>query len=472
VRLTASDVAEATEGVIVAGDAGAVADGFTNDSRQVTPAPDGGAPGFVALTAARDGNDFVGDAFQRGATVAIVTRPLAIEPPPGGALVLVGDALEALARLGRRARARLASTTVVGITGSAGKTATKDLTAAALAPARRVHASHLSFNNEAGVPLTLLSAPLETEVLVAELGARFAGNIAELCAIATPNIGVITNLGLAHSGLLGGPAGIAAVKGELLDDLPADGFAVIPAGDPFTPALADRTRARVVRVGPAGTPDADVTTSAVVLDEELRPAFTLESPWGSLRARVPLRGEHQVGNAAMAATVALALGASPESIAEGLGSTTGAPWRMDLVRTARGAVVLNDAYNASPTSTAAALRAFAALAVPGRRIAVLGEMLELGDASDAEHEAIGRLAATTGVDVLVLVGAATASIGRGARAVASPADIEIIEVDEASAATAVVTGLLGADDAVLVKASRAAGLEQVALALTATGAAA
>jgi UDP-N-acetylmuramoyl-tripeptide--D-alanyl-D-alanine ligase len=228
----------------------------------------------------------------------------------------------------------------------------------------------------------------------------------------------------------------------------------------------------VVRVGPAGTADTDVTTSEVQLDEELRPTFTLASPWGSLRARVPLRGEHQVSNAAMAATVALALGASPESVADGLGSTAGAPWRMDLVRTAGGAVVLNDAYNASPTSTAAALRAFAALEVRGQRVAVLGEMLELGDDSVAEHEAIGRLAVTTGVDVLVLVGAAASSIGQGARAAVPPVDVEIIEVGDADAATAVVTRLLGADDAVLVKASRAAGLERVALALTATGAAA
>jgi UDP-N-acetylmuramoyl-tripeptide--D-alanyl-D-alanine ligase len=458
-RLTAEEIAEATGGEL-RGNPAATADSYGIDTRRLDP---GGC--FVALRGERDGNDFVADAWKRGATIAVVTRP------PGRfrkdrAMVRVPDSLVALGSLGDFARHRLPDTTVVGITGSAGKTATKDLLAAALAATHRVHASPASFNNEAGVPLTLLAAPDDTEVIVTEMGARFAGNITELCTIAEPQVGVITHVGMAHAGLLGGREGIARVKGELLEALDADGTAVLDAGDDFTPALAARTRAKVLTVGLGDAPGADVRVLDLVLDDELRPSFLLETPWGTTPVCLSVRGEHQAMNAAMAATVALDLGAPLDRVAEGLARAATAAWRMDVTRTPDGITVVNDAYNASPTSMAAALRSFRHLASGKRRLAVLGEMLELGDHSRAEHEAIGRLAVESDVDLVIAVGAAAQPIADGARG-AGAGGAQVIAVDDADAALAAVTEHARQGDAVLVKASRAVGLERVAEALTA-----
>src|SRR6266536_6296043 len=321
-RLTAEEIAEATGGEL-RGNPAATADSYGIDTRRLDP---GGC--FVALRGERDGNDFVADAWKRGATIAVVTRP------PGRfrkdrAMVRVPDSLVALGSLGDFARHRLPDTTVVGITGSAGKTATKDLLAAALSSTHRVHASPASFNNEAGVPLTLLHASDDTEVVVTEMGARFAGNIADLCAIAEPQVGVITHVGMAHAGPLGGREGIARVKGELLEALDRDGTAVLDAGDMFTPKLAGRTRARVLTVAVGDAPGAHIRAVDVTLDDELRARFRLVTPWGTTSVCLSVRGERQALNAAMAAAVALELGAPLERVAEGLGRAETAAWRMD-----------------------------------------------------------------------------------------------------------------------------------------------
>jgi UDP-N-acetylmuramoyl-tripeptide--D-alanyl-D-alanine ligase len=452
VDLTAAEIVEATGGELVAGSAHALASSFVIDSRVLEP---GGC--FVALRAERDGHEFVADAFLRGATVALVSQPVDVAlPAPASAVVRVADPFAALADLARTVRAGvLARAEVVGVTGSAGKTVTKDLTAAALRPARRVHASPGSFNNEAGLPITLLSADPTTEVVVAEMGARFAGNIAELCEIARPTVGVVTHVGLAHAEHLGGREGITRVKGELLDALPASGVAVLNADDEHSRPLAARTAARILRAGAA--PSADVRTVDITLDEELRPSFRLETPWGDAKVGLAVRGLHQVSNAALAATAALALGVPVDDVADGLATASSAVWRMELVRSPDGVTVLNDAYNSSPTSAAAALRALAALPVAGRRIAVLGEMRELGEHADAEHARIGELAAVLGIDTVVAVGAPAGAIGAGASGVRQ--FLAVADVDEALAALA---GLVGPDDAVLVKASRAVGLERVA----------
>jgi UDP-N-acetylmuramoyl-tripeptide--D-alanyl-D-alanine ligase len=457
VRLTASEIANATGGKVV-GDDTVVADSFSIDSRTLRP----GAC-FVALAAERDGHDFVVDAFDRGAVVAVVAREL--DPGSGArALVEVEDPLVALGTLGAEARDRLTDATVVGITGSAGKTATKDLLAAAVRGTRRVTASPVSFNNEVGLPLTMLSADAGTEVVVAEMGARFAGNIADLCAIARPHIGVITNIGLAHTGPLGGRAGVAATKGELLDALPSDGVAVLHADDDFTPELARRTLARVVQVGLEARADIDVYVTDVVLDDQLRPSFRLDTPVGSLDLRLSVRGEHQVLNAAMATAVAIELGVPLADIGHGLARADTAAWRMELDRTDHGVTVLNDAYNASPTSTAAALRSLARLPVTGRRMAVLGEMRELGAEADAAHHDIGRMAVECGVEVLVVVGEEARALSVGARA-AGHGSVEVIEVSDPAAAVDAIADRAREGDAVLVKASRAIGLERVAAAL-------
>ena len=449
--MNASELAALVDGVIV-GNPDAVITSFAIDSRVLEP----GAC-FVALRDVRDGHDFTGDAFARGARVALVAR--AVDHPDDAALVVVDDPLDALARLAGQVRRAWADVTVVGITGSAGKTSTKDLTAAALAGGRQVHASFGSFNNEAGLPLTLLGAPAGTEVVVAEMGARFPGNIADLCAIAAPAIGVITHIGLAHAEHLGGRDGITKTKGELVEALPVGGAAVLNADDPATPALAARTAARVLTIGAA--PDADVRIVGLAVDADLRPRFTLESPWGTVDIALAVRGAHQAQNAAMGAAVALVVGVDPATVAAGLAATTTAAWRMQLTTSPGGIVVLNDAYNASPSSMQAALHALGDLPATGRRVAVLGDMLELGAHAEEEHAAIGALVATVGVDLLVAVGPHSAVTA----AHAARAGIVVLTASDRDQAHALVAANVQPGDAVLVKASRAVGLESVAEAL-------
>jgi UDP-N-acetylmuramoyl-tripeptide--D-alanyl-D-alanine ligase len=290
--------------------------------------------------------------------------------------------------------------------------------------------------------------------------------------IARPTVGVITNIGLAHAGLLGGRTGVARVKGELLEALDAHGLAVLDADDPETPGLVARTVARVLLVsagsvperGAGSVPEAEVRATAVTLDADLRPTFTLESPWGRGMVALAVRGAHQVVNATLAAAVALAHGVAFEEIAAGLASVQSAPWRMEVVRSADGVTVLDDAYNANPSSMAAGLEALARVDVPGRRLAVLGEMRELGGWSEREHAALGVLVGTTAVDVLVAVGPEAAPLAAAARS----AGVLVTEVPDAATALEAVSSFVVAGDAVLVKGSRALGLELVATALRGT----
>jgi UDP-N-acetylmuramoyl-tripeptide--D-alanyl-D-alanine ligase len=455
--LTAREIAAVTGGAVVAGDPDAVITSFAIDSRVLAP----GAC-FVALVAARDGHDFVVDAFARGAAAVLVGRELPEhDAGPGRAIVKVADPLRALGRLAAAARDRLHGTTVVGITGSAGKTGTKDLTAAALARKFHVHASPGSFNNEAGLPLTVLGAPAAAEALVLEMGARAHGDIAELCVIARPTVGVITNIGLAHADPLGGREGVARAKGELLEALGVEGLAVLDADDPATPGLVIRTRARVVLVSTRAG-GGDIHAHSIRLDPELRPSFVLETPWGSGNVELAVRGAHQVTNASLAAAVALVSGVPFDDVAAGLADAQPARWRMEVVRTPSGALVIDDSYNANPQSMAAAVGALTHVDTAGRRIAVLGEMRELGEESAPEHAALGRLVAERGIDVLVAVGAEAAPAAVEARALG----IEVLEAPDAATARDLVLDLVGADDVVLVKGSRAVGLETVAQALT------
>jgi UDP-N-acetylmuramoyl-tripeptide--D-alanyl-D-alanine ligase len=459
-ELTAREIAEITGSSSVTGDAFARARSWSNDTRELAP----GAC-FVALVDVRDGHDFVGDAFARGATIALVTRDVGIPPPAGAAIVHVDDAFRALAALGAAARKRLAGALVVGITGSSGKTGTKDLTAGALVRKFHTHASPGSFNNEIGLPLTLLSAATVTEAVVLEMGARFPGNIADLCAIARPDVGVITNIGLSHAGLLGGPEGVARVKGELLEGLADDGLAVLDAGDPATPGLAGRTAAPVLLVGVAGQFPVDVTpdvvASRIEIDAELRPSFVLQSTWGSGTIRLGVRGAHQVVNASLAAAAALARGVPFDDVAAGLAAVGPAPGRMDVQRTPAGALLIDDAYNANPASMAAALRALERVGAAGRTIAVVGDMLELGDATAGEHALVGELAAEGEVDVLIAVGEAMTVAARAARAATAAVPLVLEVPDAASALDAVRSLDVLADDVVLVKGSHAVGLEVV-----------
>ncbi|HYH51283.1 MAG TPA: UDP-N-acetylmuramoyl-tripeptide--D-alanyl-D-alanine ligase, partial [Acidimicrobiia bacterium] len=317
-----------------------------------------------------------------------------------------------------------------------------------------------SFNNEIGVPLTLLSAPDGAAAVVVEMGARGIGHIATLCAVAAPTIGVITNIGMAHAEFFGSRDDVARGKGELLESLPADGHAVLCADDDMTPGLAARTGATVLLAGASAA--ADVRVSAVRLDDELRPAFRLETPWGSADVPpLPVRGMHQAGNAAFAVAVAGVAGVRVEDAVAGLAGAIGSPLRMDLRRSPSGVLVLNDAYNANPTSMAAAVDALAVLGgrEGGRRFAVLGPMAELGVHATAEHHRLGKLVAAAGVELLVAVNAP--ELAEGARG----AGAEALDVTSPEAAVDALAPHVRPGDAVLVKASRVAGLERVAAAL-------
>jgi UDP-N-acetylmuramoyl-tripeptide--D-alanyl-D-alanine ligase len=431
VRFLASEIAALLGGVLEGPDVEVAGAGI--DSRELRP-----GELFVPIVAERNGHEFIEAALAAGAPAY-----LSAQGARGATAILVDDTAAALTRLGSAARDRLGPH-VVGITGSVGKTTTKDLAAAALAGGRRVHASERSFNNELGVPLTLLKTPDHTDVSVLEMGARGIGHIAALCAVARPTIGVVTAVELVHTELFGDLASVAGAKRELIEALPASGTAILNADNELVAAMAGRAEADVLRYGLG---DADVRAENVVIDRELRPSFRLYTPWGEADVALSARGPHNVSNALAAAAVALVVGVDLASVATGLGVATMSPWRMEMRRTASGAVVLNDAYNAGPASMEAALRALEHLDAR-RRIAVLGRMAELGTHSAAAHERIAALADEFGVPII-----AVDAPEYGAPVVP---DVE---------AALLALGELGEDDAVLIKGSRVAGLERLAHAL-------
>lgn len=435
-RFRVSDVAALANGVLVGPDV--EVDGASIDSRELR-----GGELFVPVLGVRDGHDFIAHALEGGARAYLTARD-----PIGGTAVVVDDPAAALARLGLAARERLPHR-VIGITGSVGKTSTKDLAAAALRIRHRTHASVRSFNNELGVPLTLVNAPDDTEAAVVEMGARGLGHIAELCVVGRPTIGIVTTVEMVHTQLFGELAQVAEAKSELVEALPASGVAILNVRNPYVRAMAERTSAQVLWFG---LDDGDVRATDVELDAELRPRFRLRTPWGDEEVRLEVRGRHQVMNALAAAAAALVCEVDLAEVAEGLATASLSPWRMELKRTAAGALVLNDAYNAGPVSTEAALRSLAHLDAR-RRVALLGPMAELGDEGPAEHRRIAALAGSLGIDV-VAVGAPDYG----------PDVVHVADVDHALEQL----GSLGPDDAVLVKGSRVAGLERAAHALLET----
>jgi UDP-N-acetylmuramoyl-tripeptide--D-alanyl-D-alanine ligase len=419
------------------------------DSRKLEP---GGL--FVALVGERvDGHDFAGTAIAAGAVGVLAARPVGVPA------VVVADVLAGLGALAHGVLLRLPELSVVGVTGSSGKTSTKDLLAHLLARLGPTVAPPGSFNNEIGHPYTVLRADAGTRYLVLENSARGIGHIAALCAIAPPRVGVVLNVGSAHLGEFGSREVIARAKGELVEALAPGGVAVLNADDPLVAAMAGRTKAAVRTFGTAA--GADVRASGIVLDGG-RPRFTLHAAGEQVPVALALYGEHHVSNALAAATVALELGLPPAEVAQALGTATPVSrWRMEVTDRADGVTVVNDAYNANPESVRAALAALGTIAGDRRRWAVLGQMAELGPDADAEHEAVGRLAAGLGISRLVVVGEQAAPIH--AAAVAEGADS--VRVPDAAAAVDLLRRELRPPDVVLVKASRAAALERVALAI-------
>ncbi len=395
---------------------------------------------FVALRGDRfDGHDYLATALAAGAAAVLVDEPAPIEPR-----VVVSDTLLALRSLAADYRSSLSGARAIGITGSTGKTSCKDLLASALGVG--TWASPRSFNNEVGVPLTVLSAPPDTEVLVLEVGSRGVGHIRDLIDVMRPDIAVITSIGASHLATLGNVETVRLAKWELVEGLNPEGIAILPAEDGTLAEWASRDRVPVHSFGKGG----DVRIEDLALDETARPSFVLEAGGERVKLKLSMAGVHQAANAAAAAAAGLALGRALPDLAAGLEMAHGSAWRMEVTRGAF--TVVNDAYNANPDSMAAALQSVAAM--PGRHLAVLGLMAELGDAAPAAHRTAGRLARELGYTAVVVVGE-DPGIADGAGDIVHP-------VHDAAAARLLVSELVEDGDVVLVKASRAVGLESLA----------
>jgi UDP-N-acetylmuramoyl-tripeptide--D-alanyl-D-alanine ligase len=434
-RFMAADVANATGGKVVGQNAHL--DGVSFDSRTLRP-----GQLFVPIVAERDGHEFIDDAVARGAGAYLTAH----EPQGRRTAIVVADTLAALMELGKFGRARLDATTngrVVGITGSVGKTSTKDFAHAVLSASLRTASSDKSFNNDQGLPTTILNAPDDTEALVVEMGMRGFGEIARLCSIARPHIGVVTAVAAAHTERVGGLDGVAKAKGELVEALPSSGTAILNADDARVVQMASRTSASVLTYGVS--PTADVAMTSHTVGDAGYVTMSVASPWGSVDVRVPAPGAHMASNALAALAIAGVCGVSMEDAARGLESAQLSPMRMETHETVHGAMVVADCYNANPASVAAALHTLAKMRA-ARRVAILGVMAELAD-TKAEHERIAALAGELGVEVFAV----------GTDLYAAP----VIEIE----AAVQMLDELGDDAVALVKGSRVARLERVVSAL-------
>lgn len=479
-NLTLSEVAQAVGSVLPSihlGDERIT--GMTWDSRSV-------APGdlYVALEGERvDGHDFVAAAVDAGAVAVLANRSVDAVVP----VLVVDDTARAITALASYWRGCLRGT-VIGLTGSSGKTTTKNLVRDVLSHEQSVIATKANQNNELGVPATLLAAELDTQAIVVEMGMRGLGQIAELAEIARPDWGLVTNVGTSHMELLGSREAIAQAKSELYDALPdGRGLAFVNADDDFADMMRDSARLEergvgIVYYSGSGSEDAAqaatggdtsfpfVWASEVELDSFARPTFMvnaigfeqIELPEanGSQRCTLEMRGLHNVSNACAAAAVGLACGMTLESCCSALEAAQPEPGRQRMLTSENGVTVIDDAYNANPDSMAASLATFSSINVAGKKIAVLGDMLELGECAGESHREVGAKAAASGVDVLVCVGplsrlAADAAVEAGMDSSA------IHTCSDADEALAVVGGQVAAGDAVLVKASHSIGLERV-----------
>lgn len=427
-RFSTTELAARLGGELVGPDV--TVEGASIDSRTVTP-----GQLFVPILATRDGHDFIPAALRAGASAYLTSRA-----PEGATAIRVEDTATALMDCGAAARGRLAGG-AVGITGSVGKTTTKDLAQRCLSASFRTAASERSFNNELGLPLTLVNAPDDAEWVVLEMGARGPGHIARLAGVARPDVGIVTSVAMAHVEYFGDLNGVARAKGELVEALPRSGVAVLNFDDPRVARMAGASPCPVL--GYALGADAEVRAENVTCDDELRPSFRLVTPWGKGDVRLSLHGVQQVSNALAAAATALWCGVPLESVTSSLQAVTASPLRMELWHPPDGPVLLVDCYNANPASVEAALHALGRLS-SGRKVAILGVMAELGVETAEEHLRMSTVAEELGIDVL---GYQTNLYGS-----------EVIAgLDEAVA----FLRSLRPDTAVLLKGSRVAHLEDV-----------
>lgn len=452
IELTLAQIREAVEGELLGDlDPDAVITGaVVHDSRQVTA-----GDLYVAIVGeTHDGHEFVADALAAGALAAIVERDV------GSRSIVVSNTLAALGRLARTVVTN-SNVAVFGITGSSGKTSTKDLLGQVLATSGPTIWPPGSFNNEIGLPMTALQVTADTANLVLEFGARAKGDINTLTGIVRPDISIVTNVGSAHVGEFGSQEAIAEAKSELVAALTDSGVAVLNRDDPNVAGMAAATTAPVRWYGMDDS--CHVQVAAISLDDRARPTIDLRVDGEPFLVRLPLSGAHQAMNAAAVVAAATAAGMSAGAAAEALEHVSlQSRWRMEISESATGNTIINDAYNANPESMAAAMRALASIGSGGRTTwAVLGEMRELGDESMVAHDELGRLAVRLGIDHLVGVGAACRPLVLGAASEGYFGG-EAYYAEDKSAARAYLLENVRPGDALLFKASRAVGLEELA----------
>ncbi len=411
-----------------------------------------------------DGHDYVSNAAAAGAVAALTSREM-----PDLPCVVVQDVGDAFAAIGREVVDRCVAAQglkVVGITGSSGKTSTKDLMAQVVAHLGTTLAAHASYNSEVGVPLTVCRLQPETEFLVAEMGASGVGHIEYLTNIVPPDVAVVLNIGSAHLGEFGSREAIADTKAALVRALNGDGLAVLNGDDPMVSAMAEQSEAPVVLVGQGL--GAQVRADDVALNTRGQASFLMTLPGHDpVSVSLALHGEHHVGNALSVAAVAHFWGMSPQQIADALGQAVAqSRWRMEVSQRPDGITIVNDAYNANPESMRAALRALRAMRDGGRAIAVIGEMRELGADSAAEHERVGEFAAELGIDDLVAIGPGAAPAAHAFKTAQPDRGWQIDEID---AARPVLESMLVDGDVVLLKSSRDSGLRHLGDALATGG---
>jgi UDP-N-acetylmuramoyl-tripeptide--D-alanyl-D-alanine ligase len=448
IPLRIDHIAEAVQGVVHGIDGATLVRSVVTDSRE--PMTDAM---FVAIVGERvDGHTFAPDVMARGACVVLSDRVLS-EP-----CIQVSDTVAALGLLAKWYHRTQLQCTVIAITGSSGKTTTKDLIHQVCEQAGPTVSAQGSFNTDVGLPLTVLKADAATRYLVLEMGMRGMGHIARLVDIVTPDIGVVLNVGSAHIELLGSQQAIANAKGELVRDLAADAWAVLNNDDPFVRKMPTNAQ-RWLFGESAGS---DVMAQHIRLDDQARPSFDLVIQDHRAHVQLALHGEHYVSNALAAASVGSLIGLDAEQIATALSNAQAkSRWRMEIQQTKAGFRVVNDAYNANPESVRAALKALIAMRGGGRAWAVLGEMRELGATARDEHDAIGRLIVRLDVDQLICIGAATKVMYLGASNEGSWGD-EAAWAEDPDAAYAMLAAGVQPKDVVLVKASRSIGLDVLA----------
>ncbi|MEJ5185994.1 MAG: UDP-N-acetylmuramoyl-tripeptide--D-alanyl-D-alanine ligase [Candidatus Geothermincolales bacterium] len=452
------DIARSVKGRLLSGDKEMVITAISTDTRTLR-----GGELFVALRGRRyDAHDFLGQALDKGARALAVSRVderlLERARSEGVGLIRVGNTATALLRLARAQREK-GRYRVAGITGSSGKTLTKDFLYSIMKRTGRAVASPASYNNEVGMPLTVLAADEATEYLILEMGARGKGHVEGLCRYARPEVGIITNIGWAHLRYFGSRKGIAEAKSELVASLPPDGLAVLPRDDEFWEYLVKRSSAPVISFGLSRK--AQVRAEKIVADEKGRPSFLLVVEGKEVaRIDLPLPGMHLVTNALAACAAALHWGAGVSHIVEGLEDAEVSEGRMEMIETRSDVTVINDAYNANPASMRSALETFAALAGERRAIAVLGDMAELGRFSEEAHREVGRLAVECGTDILIAVGRRARSIARAALEAGLPRG-SVFAVRTTEQAAEVLRAILEPGDVVLVKGSNFLGLHRL-----------